>query len=117
MIELQESTCRSYARGHQAHWILAKRNDGYGRPGVVLGFDGDRVVVRAHTGETHTWWHHLPLQLRAALACRGRAVMIHPELPALQLGALWFHCSPEATSCTSVSTGRSPTTRDDEPHG
>ena len=78
---------------------MARKVHGRGRPGTVVGFDGDLVVVRAASGETFRWWHHHPLRLRATIASRGRWVTVIPELPALGVDGRWFYCSTEPSPC------------------
>jgi hypothetical protein len=92
-------SCSSYRAGHETHYIMGRRFHGHGRPGAVVGFDGDLVVVRAATGETFRWWHHHPLRLRATIASRGRSVTVIPELPALRVDGQWFYCSPDPSPC------------------
>lgn len=45
-----DGTCSSYRPGHQTHHIMARRFHQRGRPGMVVGFDGDVMVVRAVSG-------------------------------------------------------------------
>jgi hypothetical protein len=93
--------CQTYRAGHQTHWIMAKRHRGEVKPGVVLGFEEDLVVVRCADGTTRRWWHHQPLRLRAAVEAFGSDVELIPGLPALVCSGYWFSCREGAPDDTS----------------
>ena len=104
------NACQSYRAGHQTHWIMAKRHHGEREPGIVLGFDGDLVVVRCADGTTRRWWHHQPQRLRAAVEAFGTDVELIPGLPALLCSGYWFYCregAPDATSSCLMALPRS----------
>jgi len=98
------ATCRSYAPGHQIHWLRKEEAAvGDGVSADSLSIVGVDIDLHLADGRTLYWRHHDPGLIARADEVRPGELCVHVETTTLHVGEEWFSCADAAWPWESCS--------------